>query len=199
MQDRWYGDNRDLVKWGTLLELARIYRAKQILQVLYYRPNTWDPIEVGGSLVRIPNEVIQHFRNSMSICKMKTSVPIKVLGKTIADRNQYLQYVIGEVQKRKTIKKIVFLDPDTGIEPQGPPGLQHVLEGELDAIWNSLSEQDVLVLYQHKTGMNNNDFIQPKLQQFVNAIGIEAARAKYAHAPTYNTANDVAFFYATKE
>jgi hypothetical protein len=45
MQDQWYGDKRDLVKWGTLLELARKYQVTQILQVLYHRSNTWNPIE----------------------------------------------------------------------------------------------------------------------------------------------------------
>ena len=45
MQDRWYGDNRDLVKWGTQLELAQKYRVKHILQVLYYRKNDWNRTE----------------------------------------------------------------------------------------------------------------------------------------------------------
>ena len=56
-----------------------------------------------------------------------------------------------------------------------------------------------LVLYQHKTGMNNNDFIKPKLKEFVDALRIDSVRAKYAHALAFNTANDVAFFYARKE
>jgi hypothetical protein len=37
MRDKWYVDNRDLVKWGILLRLAERYAAKHILQVLYYR------------------------------------------------------------------------------------------------------------------------------------------------------------------
>jgi len=38
MRDKWYADNRDLVKWGVLLTLAERHAAKHILQVLYYRP-----------------------------------------------------------------------------------------------------------------------------------------------------------------
>ena len=34
MKDEWYGDNRDLVKWGALLELARRFDASCIIQVL---------------------------------------------------------------------------------------------------------------------------------------------------------------------
>lgn len=200
MQDRWYGDNRDLVKWGTLLELARIYQVKQILQILYYRPSTWEQIEIGGHPMRISDEVIQHFRNAKSICQLKTSVPVQVLDAIFSGRHQYLQYVLGAIGSRTLKPGIVFLDPDTGLEPPSRnSNFGHVLYDELTTIWNNLEVGDVLALYQHKTGMNKSDFITPKLQEFVNALGINSAGAKYAHAPAFNTANDVAFFYAKKE
>jgi len=193
MQDRWYGDNRDLVKWGTLLELARIYQVKQILQVLYHRPNEWNPIEVDGKLVQIPNEVIQHFRDSKSIVNLKSSVPIEVLGETFADRKRHLQNVIGRVQDQKEIKKIVFLDPDTGIQPAGKASLKHALESELKLIWNSLSREDVLVFYQHQRRIP--DWIDTIQNQFASAIGVQ--NVKRAKAP--RIAPDVVFFYAQKE
>jgi hypothetical protein len=37
MRDIWYGDRRDLVKWGVLVELAARHDARHILQVLYPR------------------------------------------------------------------------------------------------------------------------------------------------------------------
>jgi hypothetical protein len=203
MQDRFYGDNRDLVKWGTLFELARRYGANQILQVLYYRPNSWPRITVGGEEVGIAEEVTQHFRNSKSIRCLKRSDPlvfVEVLGDTFSSRHQYLSYIISAITKRSSKPGIVFLDPDTGLEPPSRnSNLGHVLYDELTEIWRNLESGDVLVLYQHKTGMNNNDFITPKLNEFVKALGIDSAKAKYAHAPTFNTANDVAFFYAKKE
>jgi hypothetical protein len=205
MQDRWYGDNRDLVKWGTLLELARIYQVKQILQVLYLRPNTWDhdefpQIEVGGEKVDITKEVIQHFRNVNLIRNLKSPVTIEVLNSEFQDRQTYLQQVVDAIKGRVNTPSIIFLDPDTGLQPQfARPDFTHVLNEELASIWRSLSANDVLVFYQHKTGMNNRPWIEPKLNQFVNALGVDSAEAKYAHAPTFNTANDVAFFYAKKE
>ncbi|WP_157844579.1 hypothetical protein [Dehalococcoides mccartyi] len=33
MKDKWYGDKRDLVKWGVLLTLAKMFSARRILQV----------------------------------------------------------------------------------------------------------------------------------------------------------------------
>ena len=193
MQDQWYGDKRDLVKWGTLLELARKYQVTQILQVLYHRSNIWNPIEIDGDFVPIPDEVIQHFRDAKSICNLNSSVLVQVLGETFSDRERYLQYVVGEIQARKGIKKIVFLDPDTGLEPRdGRPNRKHVLEGELEMIWNSLSDGDVLVFYQHQPHIP--DWINTKKRQFAEVIRVPDA--KRAYAPL--TAPDVVFFFAQK-
>jgi hypothetical protein len=205
MQNRWYGDNRDLVKWGTLLELACVYQVKQILQVLYLRRNTWDhnefpQIEVGGEKVDIAKEIIQHFRDVNLIRNLKYRVPVEVLDSVFQDRQSYLQQVVDAIKGRVNTPSIIFLDPDTGLQPQtARPDFTHVLNEELASIWRSLTANDVLVFYQHKTGMNKRPWIEPKLMQFVNALGIDGAEAKYAHAPTFNTANDVAFFYAKKE
>ena len=193
MQDQWYGDKRDLVKWGTLLELARKYQVMQILQVLYHRSNTWNPIEIDGNFVPIPQEVIQHFRDAKSICNLNSSVPVQVLSQTFSDRDEYLQYVISEIQVRKEIKKIVFLDPDTGLEPRGGhPNWKHVLESELETIWDSLSERDALVLYQHQPHIP--DWIDTKKTQFAQVIRVQDA--KRAYAPLI--APDVVFFFAQK-
>ncbi|HEY1159453.1 MAG TPA: hypothetical protein VGE83_02420, partial [Terracidiphilus sp.] len=206
-QDRFYGDNRDLVKWGTLLELARTHKAKQILLVLYYRPNEWDrrerryqwaPIEIGGQIVEIAPEVIRHFREVNLIRNLKSPVPIDVLKGEFGDRRKYLDAVKAAIRTRSDYPGIVFLDPDTGLEPPGGNhGPKHVLCDELSEIWESLATGDVLVLYQHKTAMNNAPFIEPKIQQFVDAIGIPREREMYAYAPMI--ARDVAFFFAQKE
>jgi hypothetical protein len=201
MQDQWYGDKRDLVKWGTLLELARKYQVTQILQVLYHRSNIWHPIEIDGDVdgkpesVPIPDEVIQHFRDTKSICNLNSSVPVQVLGETFSsDRERYLQYIAGEIQTRKRIKKIVFLDPDTGLEPRGGrPNLNHVLESELEKIWNTLSDGDVLVFYQHQPRIP--DWINTKMRQFAEVIRVPNAKRAYAQS----TAPDVVFFFAQKK
>lgn len=193
MQDQWYGDNRDLVKWATLLELARRNHVKLVLQVLYHRSNNWNPIEMDGEFVRIPDEVIRHFRDSKSICNLNSSVPVEVLGEPFSDRDEYLRYVTGEVLHRKGIKKIVFLDPDTGLEPRGGnPSRKHVLEGELEMIWNSLSQGDLLVFYQHQPHIP--DWINTKKRQFAEAIRVPDA--KIDRAPLI--APDVVFFFALR-
>jgi hypothetical protein len=205
MQDRWYGDNRDLVKWGTLLELARRYEARQILQVLYYRPNDWnrterryewERIEIDGQKVEIAPEVIRHFRDVNLIRNLKSPVPIGVFKENFGDRGRYLDAIKAAIRSRSDYPGIVFLDPDTGLEPpSGTHGPAHVLGHEVKEIWRTLIPGDVLVFYQHETNRRGEDFIGPKLGEFVKAIGIQSA--KLAHAP--KIARDVAFFYAQKE
>jgi len=63
MRDKWYADNRDLVKWGVLLTLAERYAATHILQVLYYRPTEWAQLELDGEQAPLPAAVIRHSRS----------------------------------------------------------------------------------------------------------------------------------------
>ena len=62
MREKWYGDNRDLVKWGVLLHLAQDYEVDRILQVAYVRPTTWESLEINGVSKPLPAAVIRHFR-----------------------------------------------------------------------------------------------------------------------------------------
>ena len=62
MRNQWYGDKRDLIKWGVLLELARRHGAKHILQVLYYRPSSYGVLEIDGEKCSVPEAVLHHFR-----------------------------------------------------------------------------------------------------------------------------------------
>ncbi len=200
MKDKWYGDNRDLIKWGTLLELASRYESKHILQVLYYRPSEWEQIEIDGTNAGIAKEVIQHFRNVDSIRNLVCPVAIEVLQEEFSDRTKYLQAVIGAIQARRIRPGIIFLDPDTGLQPPGGKyGPTHVLDSELGEVWRSLEPLDVLVFYQHQTNRAGDPWIESKKSQFAKAIGSQMDQVKHAHAPGWNTARDVAFFFLAKQ
>ncbi len=287
MQDQWYGDNRDLVKWGTLIELARRYEVRHILQVLYYRRAR---IHVGGKEVEIAKEVTHHFLRDVKLISnlkvkaqpkenvkrkhdclcgcgfqtwniyapghdarvkgillkiergdLRTSdcpeavipfvkwsgqwrlegfrltaapvripgrddveytgelvlsnmISVEVLDREFDDRNEYLKYVTKAINGRGVKPGIVFLDPDTGIEPpRSKSGPTHVLESELKAIWESLNESDVIVFYQHQRRIP--DWKNTLQNQFASAIKVHSV--KRAHAPSI--ASDVVFFFAQKE
>jgi hypothetical protein len=195
LRDKWYGDNRDLVKWGVLLELAHRYQASHILQVLYQRPSTWERLEIDGEQVQLPAAVVQHFRNATSVSAMQCSARVDVVSETFGDRSDYLQIVIQRIRLRAQLPGIVFLDPDTGLEPRFARP-EHVLDSELSEIWEALRSDDIMVFYQHQTNRGGTSWIEPKKAQFERALGVREGSSKVARAP--GIAPDVAFFYIQK-
>ena len=196
MRDQYYADNRDLVKWGVLLTLAERYGAKSILHVLYYRPSTWADLDVDGETVKMPEAVVQHFRDATAVTSIGTPVPVEIIADTFADRQAYQRTVIRRIRSRAGVPGIVFLDPDTGLEPPGVPGLQHILNTELAEVWKVLVPGDVLVFYQHQTNRNGQPWVEQKKAQFEQALGVAAGTAAVAWAE--EIARDVVFFYAQK-
>lgn len=133
MRDKWYADNRDLVKWGVLLTLAERHAATHILQVLYYRPTEWAYLEVDGEHVPVPVAVIRHFRRTSAVSAIDAPVPIEVVADTFENRGEYHRAVVDRIRRRSTTPGIVFLDPDTGLASRTPT-LDHVLDSELSTL-----------------------------------------------------------------
>jgi hypothetical protein len=150
MRDIWYADNRDLIKWGVLFRLAEKYEAARIVQLVYYRPSNFGQIEIDGQQVTIPEEVIAHFRNVRAVGSIDSHIRVAVFDPVFQNRQTYLQAVLALLPSYTGERCVVFLDPDTGLEPQ-TPSLEHVLGTEVNAIWMNMKFGDVLVFYQHQT------------------------------------------------
>jgi hypothetical protein len=195
MRDKWYGDNRDLVKWGVLLTLAERYGLKHILQVLYYRPTEWAQLTLDGEQVPLPPAIIQHFRWVGAVLDLKAPVRIEVISNAFVDRQRYHSDLIEQIRGRSVTPGIVFLDPDTGLQPQRP-SLKHVLDRELADLWCALQAGDFLVLYQHQTNRNARSWIPDKKKQFARAIGLPIGAVKLGRSE--EIARDVVLFYAQK-
>jgi len=134
VRDTWYADNRDLIKWDVLLRLASIYEVCRILQLAYYRPAIFARLVIDGHEYDIPEEVIAHFRNLRHIGGIGSKVRATVFDPVFQDRAVYQQAVLELLSAFAQERCIVFLDPDTGLEPRNPT-LEHVLEPEAQAIW----------------------------------------------------------------
>ena len=193
MRDKWYSENRDLVKWGVLLQPAELHNTATILQVAYYRPPLWDDVEIDGCAYALPLEVVNHFRNIKNIETLRSNATVRVLVDPFQDRAPYLQRILMAIRKLPR-PAIVFLDPDTGLEPKGKPSLKHVLETELWEIWHALRRGDLLVFYQHQTTRDGRPWIKEKQTQFEKAIGLEPGDSKLAQGK--KIARDVAFFFS---
>ena len=84
MRDKWYGDKRDLIKWGVLLELARRHGAEHILQVLYFRNTDWGELEIDEELVKLPTEVLRHFAQQLRSHRLRARPKSKLFPKYFA-------------------------------------------------------------------------------------------------------------------
>jgi hypothetical protein len=201
MRDRWYGDKRDIVKWGALLALARKRSIASVLQVALYRPDRPSyKLTIDGGTEPLPVEVVRHFCDIDQIQELSATAKVRLevhknlfqprpefRGSREAFRKSYFDGVAERIEKYAD-PVIVFLDPDTGIAPRSYD-YKHVTSFEIQTVLRSMKAGDVLVFYQHARRGDRN-WLNTKIE-FSQAVG--------PHVPVdtitcKEIANDVAFF-----
>jgi len=196
MRNCWYADNRDLVKWSVLMHLAIMNSASYILQIAYFQECSFAKVELDTEEKVIPEEVQKHLRDIRNIENFSSAIKVRVFNKVIGDRRRYLLEAKEFISRYAAEGRcILFLDPDTGLEPTNP-NLKHVLKKEADEFWKSLKIGDVLVLYQHQTNRNGKPWQESKRMEFEEAIGAPKGSVKVGRGP--KLAKDVVLFYAIK-
>lgn len=152
MQGIWYGDRRDRVKWGALVHLADTTAISRIVQVAYFRHGPDPVLQTQEGEVSLPAAVWNHFSDLGHIKRLgeATGKSIVVLRQPFdpVRRREYVTAVVAELKKEVESPMIVFLDPDTGIEP-GRAEPEHVTRQDIGEIWAALSPGDILAVYQH--------------------------------------------------
>lgn len=196
MRDKWYSDNRDLIKWSVLLLLARRAGADRIIQIAFLNPSEFCQVEIDDESHQIPREVLFHFRDIRNIVGLSRHPRISVLDCKLGDRANYLCAALNYVASFSHERCLVFLDPDTGLEPGRGGDAKHVLNSEARAFWDALPQESVLVFYQHETNRAGRPWIQEKRAQLSGALGIAMENVGVASGLTI--ARDVAFFHASK-
>lgn len=154
MQAIWYGDRRDRVKWGALVHWAKAHRLSCIAQVAFYQNNLDARLQTKEGEKRINSNVWQHFSDLQRSTSMapKIGIAVSVLDRPFdpEQRNNYTQKIIADLEAIKKRPRLVFLDPDTGIEPlRSRAKPKHVMVSEIEQIWNSLERGEWLAVYQH--------------------------------------------------
>jgi hypothetical protein len=196
MRDKWYADNRDLVKWSVLLVLARKHQVDRILQIAYYNRSDFGEIDIDGQRHQVSAEVISHFRdirNAETLCQQPF---ISVFDTPFGDRTSYTRAVKDFIRSFSGERCLIFLDPDTGLEPIGAYRPAHVLSDEAGNIWKILPSGSVYVFYQHKTNRAGKPWVDEKRVQFAKAIDVDVSKVGVASGQ--KIANDVVFFHAAK-
>jgi hypothetical protein len=89
MQNKYYADHRDLIKWSVLVRLAEQYGLSRIIQIAYLRPSNFGMIDIAGQLIEVPPQVRKHFRDIKNIEALKQDIPIDVFDLIFDDRRAY--------------------------------------------------------------------------------------------------------------
>ena len=198
MRDIWYGDKRDLVKWGGIIHLCSMKEIKNVFQVAYYRKQEWPKVNFDVDDILIPPEVIDHFRNIEDIYRLAERVGLKIMVHKKefihSDREEYNRELCNEL-RRIDKKKIVFLDPDTGLAPNICKA-QHVKPNEVKSIWESMKYHDVLVFYQHRFWPRNGNWIEIRKDELALSCEVDEGQVQMWSAK--DIASDVVFYFIEK-
>ena len=195
MRTQWYGDNRDVVKWGALVHLARRERRSTILQVALFRPDgDQTKLSTARGVVPLPAEVCRHFRDLDDIQRLAASsgLRIEVLKTPFAKRSNYFASVVSRIRELAGEPLVVFLDPDTGVAPQ-VPGLEHVTSDELSMTFDAMKPRDALVCYQHAG--RQKDWRGVTRRGFAKALDVQTYDVEVFESAL---AKDVVLFAAVK-
>lgn len=201
MHDRWYGDDRDIVKWAALLHLARAHTLESIIQVVFRQPGAdWHKasLQSGSRRFAIAPEIWELFPRDVARIRdlaALTGISIRVLNEPFvaAQRAEYVERVTRQIRDAGDERKLVFLDPDNGIAPRHANG-RHVTAAEVAQFWSILRPADWLVLYQHR--QRNAQWLSKTRVQFASACE-QAAEAVQTYTCS-EIAHDVAFFALRK-
>ncbi|MCI0351456.1 MAG: hypothetical protein L0Z53_18695 [Acidobacteriales bacterium] len=205
MREQWYADNRDLVKWARLVQLARRNGVQTILQIGMIRPNK---AEWQRATREFPSEVLAHFRGLGNIQSLGTATQLEIRlvaspfrainghGNKLPWRDAYFAEANRKLAEFKDKKVIAFLDPDTGLEP-GKAGPKHIRRTELRLVYDALKPHDWLALYQHAPRIRKgNSWIGTSRGKFSSVLDVSPKRVETLSAP--EIADDVVLFALEK-
>jgi hypothetical protein len=200
MKDKFYADNRDIVKWGGIVHLCKVNGIKTVVQVAYYRE---DKISFDDEDIDLRKVVMEHFerKDILDIKRLGTraKLDIQVLKKEFKnkkdDRKEYYDEVCKEIEKINK-KKVVFLDPDKGLEPKSGCTDEHVKPNEVKRIWQSLVQGDILVFYQCKPRGSKKGWKEDYRCDFFNRCGLKGIRLEDVRTwLAKEIAGDVVFYF----
>lgn len=201
MRNSCYGDNRDVVKWAVLLNLAQKHRLRAIVQICFLAPYDLPSILVNGDSWPVPEEVIRQFRTPRSVENISQTLTVSVFDEPFRDRQEYRSAALTFVDRFHGLIRAVFLDPITGLSPRGALNSAalnsaHMTEADLQAFWSILRSGELLVISQHRSTGIASSWIDTKQQQLADAIDVCCCEVKVARAKSI--ANDLVLFFVRK-
>lgn len=211
MKNQYFGDIRDLFKYDLI---QNIVAQSKILKYCIWVPMLTDnDASRDGEQRRDPraglhNQKLKAFldnynkerseRNISHLQNVKFFREPQVLvfslrrenGEFLADFNHpsrrgYFAKVKGALRPNS----LVFLDPDTGIEPRSRRSERHVLLREIADLHLAMDASSALMIYQHIPHVQRPPFLHDVLQRIVQ---------ERRPPPLFISDNDIAFFFLSK-
>ncbi len=190
MRLRWVGDARDYVKWDCVFEHAEG-------RFVFYLPMLRSASE---PRCRHP-QVQEHFDRQKELDQFAGLFP----GRFAVFKSPHEEYstriassyFLHAARELKAVQLshsvLVFIDPDTGVEPAGGAKDEHLRIADLRMTWNALQVGDRLIVYQHAS--RSTDWRRRLKNRVAECLNIEIASEPY-----FNTelAKDVCFLVLEK-
>jgi len=165
---QFFLDARDYVKYGLLDDLMSQLGLSRLTLIWMLtadldnkhgnRPPRFDNNrpELNAFFQRVPRpnlwDVRDYFVQRGFTCSSYGDRPSNFV--TSANRESYFASIADELLD----DALVFLDPDNGVEPRSGSSALHVRLDELRILWTRMSQNGVLVIYQHKPRVQGNVF-----------------------------------------
>jgi hypothetical protein len=174
MRNQFYSDRKDIWKWSLLLELAG--NTHHIFQIAMLRPDEGTHGNDFGDPGPCNPAVRKFFDVERSLGVRDLSRIGKLRpGQITVFKNLYMNgyraaYFNDVLQITcKTTPKVIFLDPDNGIEGM-TRGHKHVGVREISRVWrDSLTSGDYLVIFQY--GFRDSSWCAKKKELLCKTIG----------------------------
>jgi hypothetical protein len=191
MRKQWFGDSRDYVKWSCILA-----EAGKDLSVIYgpmLRPDSL----LGEKLDPKVTSFFDKHKDFSVLAELFpagfTYLPDRYEIKFSDEYFNVLTTRIAAAQLKSQV--LVFLDPDTGVEPKTRAENEHLRECDIRRVCELLRSGDKLVVYQHASRT------KAWMEKWSDRLLLLAAQTTTTlSAPYYEekTAKDVCFFTFTK-
>ena len=103
MRDKWYADNRDLLKWAALAHIGHAQSTQTIVQVPYWRPEEFRyHFDFRGEHVPVSDEAWGFFRNIHHITglapRIKVSINVVATQFNPDQRKTYIAEVCAQIE-----------------------------------------------------------------------------------------------------
>jgi len=162
---------------------------------MYFRKSMYSHISIDGKEYELPGKVVKHFRDVLSVRKLKEidghKVAIKIVDTEFNDRKEYQSLLLKSLSKHK-YPYILFLDPDNGLQPNNY-NEKHILKNEVSELWDCLLPNSVMILYQHMQRRKN--WVGLNRTAFAKCLNLRGEQVKVAKS---DIAKDVVFYIAEK-